>query len=71
MYARALIKKRCYWKKGVHGGFIYHNFEDKDVGNVGIIEARTQDNKLSQIFCMKDPDYVINIMAGWVIINEV
>ena len=35
-----------------------------------MIEARTEDKKLFRIFFMKDPDYVMIIMAGWVILYE-
>ena len=35
-----------------------------------MIEAITQDNKLFQIFFMKDTDYVINIMESWTTLDE-
>ena len=35
-----------------------------------MIEARTEYNKLFQIFCMKEPDYVMKIMAIWVALDE-
>ena len=35
-----------------------------------MIEARTEDNKLFKIFCMKDPDYVTRIMESWVKLDE-
>ena len=35
-----------------------------------MLEARTQDNKSFRIFCMKDPDYVMKIMASWFTLDE-
>ena len=70
MYAGALIKKRCYWPKGFPGDLIDNHFEDKDIGDVGMIEARTQDNKSFRIFFMKDPDYVMTILASCMKLDE-
>ena len=70
VYAEALIKKRRYWQRGVHGDLIDTHFEDKEVSDILIIEARTEDIKLFKKFCMKYPDYVIKIMASWVILDE-
>ena len=36
-----------------------------------MLEARTQENKPFRIFCMKEPDYVMNIMASWMTLDEV
>ena len=35
-----------------------------------MIEARTEVNKLFRIFCMKYPDYVMNIVASWITLDE-
>ena len=48
----------------------YSHFQDKEVGDVVIIEERTQDNKLFWLFCMKYPDYVMRIMAIWITLDE-
>ena len=64
VYVLDLIKKGRYWPKGVPGDLIDTHFEDKEVGGFGIIEARTEGNKLFKIFCMKKPDYVMNIMES-------
>ena len=37
---------------------------------MGMIEARTEDNKLFKIFCMKDPDYVMKIMTICMTLGE-
>ena len=44
IYAVAMIKKRRYWPKGVPGEPIDTHFEDKEVGDVGMIETTTEDN---------------------------
>ena len=69
-YAAALIKKRRYWPKGVPGDLLDTHFEDKEFGDVGIIEARNEDNKLFKVFFMKDPDYVMKIMVSWRTLDE-
>ena len=35
-----------------------------------MLEARTQENKPFRIFCMKEPDYVMKIMANWMTLDE-
>ena len=35
-----------------------------------MIEARTEDNKLFKIFCMKEPDYAMKKMASWMALDE-
>ena len=64
-----LIKKRCYWPKVVLGDLIDTHFEYEEVGGVGMIKSITEDNKLFKIFLMKDPDYMINIMAIWMTLD--
>ena len=34
-----------------------------------MIESIIEDNKLFKIFCMKDPDYVMKIMASWMTLD--
>ena len=50
VYAESLIKQQHYWTKGVPGNLIDTHFEDKEVYDVGMIEARTKDNKLFKLF---------------------
>ena len=64
VYAAALIKRWRYWPKGVPSDLIDTNFEDKEVSDVGMIESRTKDINVFKIFCMKDPYYVMKIMAS-------
>ena len=59
-----LLAERSSW------GFIDNHLEDKDIGGVIMIEARTQDNKLFRIFCMKYPHYVMKIMVSLMTLDE-
>ena len=70
VYESALIKKRRYWPKVVPGDLIDNHFEDKQVGDFGMIEESTEDNKLFKIFCMKEPDFVMKIMVSWMKLDE-
>ena len=45
VYEGDLINKRRYWPKGVPGEFIGTNFQDWDIGDVGMLETKTQENK--------------------------
>ena len=70
IYVAALIKKRRYLPRAVPGYLIDTHFEDKEVGDFGMIEARYEGNKLFKIFCMKEPDYVMKIMVIWMTLDE-
>ena len=69
VYVSDLIIKLYYFPKGVPGDLIDTHFEDKKVSYVGMIEERTEDIKLFNIFCMKDLDYVIKIMVIWMTLD--
>ena len=62
----ALINKWRYYPEGVPDKLNDYHFKDKEVGDVGIIEARTEDNKLFKVFFIKELDYVMKIMASWI-----
>ena len=64
VYAEALIKNCHYCQKLFPGEINDTHFEDKQFGNVGMIQARTEDNKLFIIFFMKEPDNFMRIMAS-------
>ena len=65
-----MFKKCRYCPTGVPGYLIDTHFEYKEVSDGLMIEAITEYNKLFKIFCMKDPDCVIKIMTGWLILDE-
>ena len=64
VFAGALIKKRRYWPKHVPGDMIDDYFKDKDVGEVDSLKG-ILDNIHYDIFCMKEPDYVMKIMSTY------
>ena len=73
VYAAALVKKRKYWPKGVPGDAIDKYFSDKDVTHVDILEAITEEGpvgKAFNIFCFREPEYVMKIMATWMTLEE-
>ena len=63
VYAAALIKKHRYWPKSVPGDLTNRHFSDKEVGDVDMLEAGTEDDKSFHILFLKETDYVIKIMA--------
>ena len=68
VYVDELIKKRKYWPKGIPGDAIDKYFSDKDVTHVDMLKAITEEGpegKALKIFCFKEPDYVMKIMATW------
>ena len=70
VFAGALIKKRRYWPKGVPGALIDEHFENMEVGDVDMVMAATEEGKPFKIFCFKEPDYVMKIMASWMTLDE-
>ena len=64
VFAGALIKKRRFWPKHVPGDMIDDHFKDKDVGLVDSLKGKI-DNVPYDIYCMKEPDYVMKIMSTY------
>jgi len=64
VYAGALIKKRRYWPKHVPGDAIDHYFQDKEVGSFDAL-CGYMNCAPYQIFCMKEPEYVMKSMATY------
>ena len=58
------FKKRRYWPNHVSGDTIDEHFADKDEGGVDSLHGSI-DNVPYDIFCMKEPDYVMKIMATY------
>ena len=64
VYTEDLNKNKSYLTKEGTGELIDTHFEDKDVGDFGMIEAITEDNNLFKIYIlMGETDYLMNIMA--------
>ena len=70
MYAIALIKKRRNFMKSVPGDIINSHFSDKDVGNLYMFEADTEDDRPFYIFCFKNTDYLMKFMALWMTLDD-
>ena len=64
VFAGALIKKYCYWPKHVPENKIEEYFEDKEVGAMDSLKGKLHDVHYD-IFCMKEPDYVMKIMSTY------
>ena len=73
VYADLLVKKCKYWHKGVPGVAIDQYFADKYVTYLDMLEVITEESpegKALNIFCFKEPEYVMNIMANWMTLEE-
>ena len=64
VYASALVKKRRYWPKNVPGEQIKIDFEAVDVG-VTKRKPAVLDGERIDLFCMKEPDYVMTMMSTY------
>ena len=64
VFASELIKKRRYWPKHIDGDQINSHFDDKDIGDADSLPGRL-DNIPFHIFGMKEPDYVMKLMATY------
>ena len=62
--AGALIKKRRYWPKYIPGDEITSHCETMDVGETTSLHGSIDGYKYD-IFCMKEEDYVMKIMATY------
>ena len=64
MFACALVKKRCYWPTLVPGQAMQDHFdmEGMEVGDTNAIQG-VMDGQPYNLWGMKEPDYVIRMMA--------
>ena len=62
VFAAALIKKQPYWPKYIPGGTIITHFGDKEIGASDALQGEL-DNVRFHVVGMKEPDYVMMIMA--------
>ena len=68
VYASALIKKRRYWPRYIKGDAIKAHFEDEVVG-VSKRLPGVLDGEKFDIFCLKEPDYVMSLMSTYGSLN--
>lgn len=64
VFAAALIKKRRYWPKHIRGDDIAAHFANKEVGAVDAWPG-TLLNVPFHVVCMKEPNYVMSLMATY------
>jgi hypothetical protein len=64
IYAASVIKKRRYWPKYIDGDNIIAHFADKDIGSFDVLPGKL-DNIPFGVFCMKEPDYTMMLMATY------
>ena len=70
MYGESLIKKQRYWPRNVPGDDIDKHFEGKEVIVVDCLETKIDEGKAFKIHCMKEPEYVMKMMALWMALNN-
>ena len=59
-----LIKKQCYWPKGVPTEEIIRHMQNKEVGDVYSFQGSMRWNRYHIIY-IKDPDYVVVMMRTY------
>jgi hypothetical protein len=64
VFGAAVIKKRRYWPKYIDGDAISNHFVGKQVGHFDILQDKLYGVKFG-IFAMKEPDYVMLLMATY------
>ena len=69
LYAGALIKKRRYWPKYIKGDEIKKHFDNKPIGTADAWKGELEGVPF-HVFAMKEPDYVMSIMATYGTLNE-
>ena len=64
VFASALIKKRGYWPRFVHGDEIKDHFSNKQVGDTDSWAGQMDDIPF-HVYAMKEPDYVMSLMSSY------
>ena len=64
VFASALIKKRKYWPAFIKGDDINKHFEGKEIGHTDSLPG-TMDGVPFHVFGLKEPDYVMKVMATY------
>jgi hypothetical protein len=64
LFAAALVKKRRYWPKYIHGDDIRAHFEGKEVRTTEAWPGEL-DGIPFHLYCMKEPDYVMTVMSTY------
>ena len=64
VFVAALIKKRRYWPANIKVDAIDSRFASKEVVNVDTVK-QVEDGVAYHVFFMKEPYYVMNLMAAY------
>ena len=64
VFASALIKKRRYWPKYIHGEEIKEHFAGKEIGTTDSWAGKMDDVPF-HVFSMKESDYVMSLMSTY------
>ena len=59
-----LIKKCRYWPENIKGNAIDSHIASREVGNDDAMQ-QVEDGVAYHVFCMKEPDYVMNLMTTY------
>ena len=70
VFGQALIKKLRYWPKFIPGDAIDQRFENKEVGDTEVGEVKIDTGEALKVFCFREPDYVMKIMASFGTLEE-
>ena len=70
VYSSAVIKKRRYWPKYIDGEGIDQHFQTKEVGQCDSLPG-TLSGKSFSIFCMKEENYTMKLMAMYGALVEI
>jgi Transposase IS4 len=70
VYSSTVIKKRRYWPKYIDGEVIDQHFQIKKVGQCDSLQE-TLSGKAFSIFCMKEENYTMKLMAMYVALVEI
>ncbi len=64
-----MIKKRCFWPKGIDGTRIVAHFDNLAVGTTDRLPGNYENIKFD-VFAMKEPDYVMMMMSTYGALTE-
>jgi Transposase IS4 len=70
IYSSAVIKMRRYWPKYIDGEGIDQHFQTKEVGQCDSLPGTLIDKSFS-IFCMKEENFTMNLMATYWALVEI
>ena len=64
VFTSALIKKRQYWPRFIHGDEIKEHFDNKQVGDTALWAGWLDDIPF-HVYAVKEPDYIMSLMSSY------